>query len=263
MKSTLCIAAALLLAPLHAVAQTQPVRVDRDTECRWNGDQERYCETREYQLPARARLEVDAGVNGGIDVAGWDRDEIRLVARVQAWSRDGDPRRIAESIRISTGDLIEAEGDRMGRREGWSVSYELMVPRATELWLQARNGGIDLADLTGRVEARTTNGGISLVGSAGNVRGETTNGGLHLELTGDTWRGSGVDLRTTNGGVRIMVPEDYDAELETGTVNGGMEIDFPVMVQGRINRTLRVELGTGGPLIRARTTNGGVVIRRS
>jgi hypothetical protein len=33
-------------------------------------------------------------------------------------------------------------------------------------------------------------------------------------------------------------------------------------VQGRIDRQLSVNLGSGGPLVRATTTNGGVSVKR-
>lgn len=257
------VAGLLLLAPALS-GQAAPIRVQEDVECHRGGDdRDRYCEVREYALEPRADLLVDAGSNGGIDVSGWDRDEVRLVARINASSRDGDPREMAREIEIRTGATIEADGPRnRGRRSSWSVSFELMVPRSTALGLRASNGGIDLAGLTGDVEARTTNGGIRLVGGAGSVRGQTTNGGLRVELTGRTWEGRGVDLLTTNGGVAITVPDGYSAELEVGTVNGGMELGIPVMVQGRIDRTIRTRLGDGGPLVRAMTTNGGVVVRR-
>lgn len=252
---------ALLAAP--ATAQ-DPVRVEQDVDCQWGSrDRDNYCETREYALATRDRFEVDAGRNGGITVTGWDRNEVRLIARVQASSRDDDPRDVVREIQVRTGERIEAEGPReWGRGTGWSVSFELMVPRGTELRLRASNGGIRLAELTGVVDARTTNGGIHLVGGGGAVRGETTNGGLHVELLGDRWDGDGVDLRTTNGGVEIVVPRGYSAELETGTVNGGMRLDLPVTVQGRIDRRIRTTLGDGGPMIRALTTNGGVRLRQ-
>lgn len=248
----------------HALAaQAQPIRVAEDVECRSHGsDRERYCEEREYSLAARPDLTVDAGQNGGIQVSGWDRDEIRLVARIQASSRDGDPRALARAVEVRTGSTVEATGPRTDRQDSWAASFELMVPRATALRLRASNGGIGLHDLTGDVAARTTNGGISVVGGAGRLHGETTNGGLRLDLTGRTWDGAGVDLRTTNGGVQIRVPDDYSAELEIGTVNGGMQLEIPTTVQGRIDRTIRTQLGAGGPLIRATTTNGGVVVRR-
>ena len=48
---------------------------------------------------------------------------------------------------------------------------------------------------------------------------------------------------------------------ETGTVNGGMSIDFPVTIWGNIGRRITTTLGSGGPRIRAVTTNGAVRIR--
>lgn len=264
MKRTLCFAAALAAVASPVFAQA-PIRI-HETECRSGGDRDRYCEVREYVVPARDAIEIDAGQNGGIEVVGWDRNEIRVVARLQADGRDeAAARRLAAEVRVRVGGVIEAEGPRSGwnRGEHWSVSYEVHVPRRTRLALEASNGGLRLEGLSGEVDASTSNGGISLTGGAGRVRGETTNGGLRVELTGRSWAGEGVDLRTTNGGVTIRVPEGYSARLETGTVNGGMDLDFPVTVEGRVHRTIRTTLGEGGPLIRAMTTNGGVALERN
>jgi hypothetical protein len=63
---------------------------------------------------------------------------------------------------------------------------------------------------------------VSNVG--GDIRGETTNGGLNIDLKGDRWDGAGLDVETHNGGVRMTLPENYSAELETGTTNGGVTI---------------------------------------
>jgi DUF4097 and DUF4098 domain-containing protein YvlB len=95
------------------------------------------------------------------------------------------------------------------------------------------------------------------------VRGGTTNGGLVVELDGPQWDGETLDVKTTNGGIVMSLPENYSAHLETGTVNGHLSVDFPVTVQGRITRELAVNLGSGGPTVRAMTTNGGVKIRRT
>ncbi len=253
----------LALVPGAVHAQAAPDRVEAVACDSGHDDRDRYCEIREYTLPALSSISVDAGPNGGIRVEGWDRDEIRLRARVGARDRRDDPRDLAREIRIMTGEVIRADGPPMrGSGRGWWVSYDLMVPRATALRLAARNGGIALERLAGDVDARTTNGGLTVVGGSGRIHGETVNGGVRVELTGDAWQGEGVDLRTTNGGVRIAVPDGYSAELETGTVNGSMRLDFPVTVQGRVHRRIRTELGNGGPLIRAITTNGGVTVTR-
>ena len=59
----------------------------------------------------------------------------------------------------------------------------------------------------------------------------------------------------------LAIPDGYNAELETRTVNGGLRIDFPITVQGELTgRGISTTLGSGGPLVRVRTTNGGVKI---
>ena len=106
------------------------------------------------------------------------------------------------------------------------------------------------------------NGGMSLSRLAGDVDAHTTNGGLEVELSGDRWKGSGLSATTTNGGVTLEIPKNYNAELETGTVNGSVQVDFPITVEGKISKKLEATLGDGGPRVRVRTTNGGVHLRR-
>ena len=235
MKRRAVVAAmAVLLAMIAAAAVAGEWKtIDNDRWCResrWNGDQETYCEVREITIPAgRDVIRVDGGANGGIEVEGWDRDEIEIRVKVKAWDQDeDDARQMVEDIDVEVdGRVIRAEGPRQRHRHGWSVSYRLMVPRQSNLDLQATNGGLAVTDVEGEIYLDTTNGGISISNLAGDVKGTTTNGGLNVELTGDRWEGDGLDVRSTNGGVSLEIPEDYNAELETGTVNGGIEVDFP------------------------------------
>jgi hypothetical protein len=260
-------AAGVALAPGAAVAQ-RVLEDDPWCDRSWGDrDADRYCEVREFTLPTdRGVIAVDGRANGGITVEGWNRDEISVRAKVQSWSRwDDDARGLASEIDILLdGRTIRASGPRTRRREGWSVSYELMVPTESNLSLETVNGGIKVMGVHGDIEFRATNGGIALDDVGGDVRGRTTNGGIHVELYGDEWDGAGLDVQTTNGGVTLDVPDDYRATLTSGTVNGGLRIDFPIVVQGRINRRqITTDLNGGGTPIRAMTTNGGVTIRRN
>jgi hypothetical protein len=255
----------LLLPVTSALAQRDRESADWLEECRsgrW-GDDARACDVRETTIPARRRLTVDGGQNGGVSVIGWDRDEIRVVARIQTHarrSRDADA--LLDEVRIVTGEEIRASGPRTRDGESWSASFVVYVPRRTDLALETHNGGVRIRDVDGELRFRAVNGGVTLDDVGGDVRGETQNGGLQVALTGSRWRGEGLDVRTQNGGVQLSVPERYDADLETGTVNGRFDIDIPITVRGRIDRTIRTRLGAGGPLVRVMTTNGGVSVRR-
>jgi hypothetical protein len=257
----------LILAAGAASAGAQDWRVvsgdgwcdDRDGD----GGRARFCEVRETTLRPSGTLSVDAAPNGGIQVTGSDEGTVRLQVKVLAVAgSDAAARQMVSEVHVRTSGTISAEGPDTRSREWWTVSYRLTVPARTDLDLRSHNGGITLTGVRGRTEFTTTNGGVTVKDAGGSIHGRTTNGGVKVALTGESWDGEGLDVTTTNGGVTLEVPPDYNAHLETGTVNGGVHMDFPVRVQGRLDRELSTDLGSGGPTIRARTTNGGVVVKR-
>jgi hypothetical protein len=232
---------------------------------RWSNDREQFCEVRRLTVTAAGTLAVDAAPNGGIDVRGEGRGDILVLAKIQAQADDmGRAKQIADAVRVTARpDKVSADGPSgMGRRESWSVSYRLMVPTVSSLSLSSVNGGISIDDVDGDVEFKTVNGGVKLSNMAGNVRGRTSNGGVNVDLDGPGWRGEGLNVETSNGGVNLRIAEQYSAHLETSTNNGGYNIDFPLTVQGRIDRDINANLGSGGAPIRIRTNNGGVRITR-
>src|SRR5215475_7507572 len=263
--------ATLCLACSSAVAQRgereDRGKVERGLSCNdnWGGDRPSHCVIKEQTVAATGgTITVDGMMNGGVTVKGWDRNEIFVRAKIQTQaSTEAEAQALSGQIRIETGGgNIHAEGPETRDRQSWSVSYEVSVPQSSNLSLKAHNGGIGVSDVRGRIEFNTTNGGVTLRRLAGDVKGETTNGGLSIELSGAGWDGEGMDVRTSNGGVVLSIPDNYSARLETGTVNGGLKTDYPITVNGEIKRELSVNLGGGGQTIRAMTTNGGVQIKR-
>ena len=232
----------------------------------WQGDRDRghACEVRDTQLAAPgSALVVDASPNGGIRVEGWDQPGVLVRAVVQAWGEtDADARNVLGAVRVdAAGGRVTAEGpERDGGRDrsGWSVSYRIWAPPQTALDLQARNGGISIHAMHGESRFATTNGGVTLNDVSGRVVGRTANGGVTVRLAGARWDGAGLEVETTNGGVTLALPRDYSAALEVSTVNGGLHADVPVTLPDRRTRELRTTLGSGGPLIKVRTVNGGV-----
>lgn len=271
--SLLVIGASLLTCAAHAAGQSANWSTgacgsdEGNTHNRsWWGDQKRVCELRTTTIKLGGEHLAVKSENGGIEVTGEDRSDVVVEARVQAWaSSEADARNILRQVTIETsGDSIRDNGPHFHLgSSGYGVNYRLRVPRKLGVDLKSENGGIDIAHLEGQIRFDTTNGGVGLNDLAGDVHGSTVNGGLDIALTGTSWRGQGLNAETTNGGVTLKVPDHYNAHLEAGTVNGGIEVNFPITIQGDIKNRISTNLGSGGPTIHAETTNGGVEINRT
>jgi hypothetical protein len=234
------------------------------------GSRSRHCEIRETGMKATGRaLTIDPGMNGGVEIIGWNNsDSIAITARIQVNARSsGDAETIARDIKIeASGGTIRATGGSgpSGRRQNWSVSFVVMVPRRSDLTLSTENGPLSVEDVSGRMDLQTQNGPLSLSGVGGDVHASAQNGPLTIELSGTRWEGTGLDAETQNGPADLRIPDNYNAKIEFGTVNGPMDVGFPITVtiSGRIKDRISTTLGSGGPPIRVVTTNGPMTVRR-
>jgi hypothetical protein len=222
-----------------------------------------YCEVREFTFSPSGAVTLDASPNGSIDVRGWNRGEVHLLAKVEGKARSDDlAYRLVSEVQIGMGQEVKASGPKTGRGESWWVSYRANVPGNVDMELSAMNGSIAIEDVAGTLRMTTVNGGISLGQVSGDVTARTVNGGIKAQLAGASWDGAGLELRATNGGIEVAIPDEYNAVLEAATTNGGIQVDFPVTVTGRITRRLNTTLGNGGATISATTTNGAVKFKK-
>lgn len=158
--------------------------------------------------------------------------------------------------------------------------------------VDAGSGSIRLENITGSTKAHTGSGSIRAEGVAGMFNGESGSGSIYLQqtapgdvvvstgsgssnlkgITGSVRASSGsgritVDgrqegdwqLDTGSGSVRVSLPADAAFELDAESNSGGIDVDHPLTVEGRISR--RHVSGTvrgGGPLLRIDTGSGGI-----
>jgi DUF4097 and DUF4098 domain-containing protein YvlB len=198
--------AAFVFAAAMAPAQEKKLICDE----RGNGKQNRVCEMREMSVSMTGKLAVDATPNGGISVKGWDRNEILVRAKVEAWgASESESKDRLTQVKVETaGAKVKADGPRSGMTgkwgdQKWSVSYEVFTPRKIDLNLESVNGGIHIAEIRGNLTFERVNGGVTLMGVNGTVKGETVNGGVNVDIAGTRWEGEGLQVETVNGGVKI------------------------------------------------------------
>lgn len=165
----------------------------------------------------------------------------------------------AERVRVET----IAPRVRLGSHK---VLFTVKVPAGVHVDLRTINGGVRLENVGGEVRATSTNGGVrGRIAAASLVEARTTNGGVDLELTGALAPEGRLMLTSVNGGVKLKVPPDTQAQVRARCTNGRISVtDLPFAAEGEQNRR-RVDgtLNGGGARIELQTTNGGVSLGRS
>jgi hypothetical protein len=249
---------------IPAAAQTPPDARECTTNQYRVNELVSHAEIKEQRLANAPTDYVNPGQNGSIRVHGWTNSDVLVRACVHtAAPTEAEARGLVSQISIANGPgRIEPSGPSVSDESHWDVSYELWVPVSSNLDLRAHNGSITVSDVKGQTRFHTENGSVHLNGVAGDVDGSTTNGSVSIELAGAGWNGRGLRAETTNGSVHLVIPENFSAQVEASTVNGKLKVDFPVTVSGEIGRNARFQVGSGGPLVEAKTVNGSVTISR-
>jgi hypothetical protein len=256
--------ALLALAPATALCQES----DEDwlEDCQEDFDRGRlvaFCEVRVSTPPVgNGPIRIEPSVNGGVSIVGWEQSRVEVHARIVARARtEAEAAELASAVNVSSDEVIGADGPSNDRSRNWSVSFLVYVPAASDAEAETSNGPLSVTGVTGRMRLDAQNGPIRLRDVGGDVVARTQNG----PLSGTQWDGAGLDAETVNGPVTLTVPDGFNADLETGTVNGPFTSDIPITmtIRGRVGRPFNGTLGQGGPPIRVVTVNGPVRIRAS
>jgi hypothetical protein len=202
-----------------------------------------------------------------------------------------DDRGLDERVSISYEITVPANTETVASSGSGSIS---VVDIAAPVEVSAGSGSIRLENIGGAVEASTGSGTIRADGVAGAFDGSTGSGGIKMsqtapgdvkvstgsgssELTGVVGAvranaGSGRivvegnmegdwDLETGSGSIRVTLPADAAFDLEAESNSGGIDIDHPLTVQGKVSeRHITGNVRGGGPLLKIDTGSGGVSV---
>ncbi len=211
-------------------------------------------------------------INGRIDAVATDGDRVEVRA-TKRWKRS-DPDEVTIEVLEHDGGVTicthyPGRGNRCSAGGGGrmsvhdndvAVDYEVRVPAGVAFTGRAVNGGVGAEGLAGDVLAQSVNGSID-VSTSGAVTAETVNGSIRASTGVSHWKDQ-MSFRTVNGRIELMLPEDADAEVSAVSVNGAIETDLPLRVQGRWGpKRLSGTIGHGGGKLSLETVNGRIRLR--
>ena len=143
-----------------------------------------------------------------------------------------------------------------------SVDFTVRVPAGVGFIGRTVNGDVDALGIDGDVRAHTVNGDVD-ISSNGLAEATTVNGSITASMDRANWDGT-LSFTTVNGSVTLEMPDDLNCDLSVSTVNGHLDFDFPLTVEGRFSpRHVKGTIGQGGRSLVIKTVNGSVQLRRS
>ena len=167
----------------------------------------------------------------------------------------------AAEIRTSGGaiKLGRMGGTVDARTSGGNINLDSAVGPVT---LKTSGGSIAVGRVDGPADLSTSGGGIRIDAASGVLRAHTSGGsiraGIKGPLTGD------CSLTTSGGGVRVTIDPQAAFRLDAATSGGEVDatgLTLTLEKSARDRRQLAGIVNGGGPLLKLRTSGGGIMVR--
>ena len=187
-----------------------------------------------------------------------------------------------------------------GLRPQVLVHFDVTMPAAADLEAKTTDGPLNVDGINGRIQITSTDGAVAAHACSGRIEARTTDGDLLLDgvrgeilahstdgkviiaglleildasttdgrIDVDAQDGSRMNgewsIHSSDGDVNLRLPDGFSADLDVTTGDGDITNDFPVTMQGKVtSHRLTGKMFQGGNLLRIRTSDGNVVIRKT
>jgi Putative adhesin len=179
-----------------------------------------------FTVESGGKLILDTDI-GSVEVRGTEAGSVDIAVHREV--RHGDRDKILREFKLKfeqRGNDVTVTGDR--ERHGfhwlwdniWSrlkVRFVITVPQAFDVDVRTSGGGVDIADLRGKVAARTSGGSVSCDRIGGDVEARTSGGSVRIGVAEGH-----VEAHTSGGDVRI---ERAGGEVDAHTSGGSITVD--------------------------------------
>jgi DUF4097 and DUF4098 domain-containing protein YvlB len=199
----------------------------------------------------------------------WNRLRVKYIIHV--------PEVYNIDLRTSGGSIsVEVlEGEVNVRTSGGSLDLDDITG---PVWGKTSGGSIRVGNINGDVDIDTSGGSINIDRARGNVTAHTSGGSItvdevmgsiHADTSGGSIKAhiskqpdSDCRLTTSGGGVTVYLTRNIAVDLDASTSGGSVHTEFPVTIQGKIDkRKLKSKINGGGPLLTLHTSGGSIYIK--
>lgn len=209
---------------------------------------------------------------GDVEITGWDRDEIEVMAKAAAPAESQRPRSARESAGRGTVPDVEVRetGDGIlirtltfeGPGKPPAANYEVRVPNSVVLTgIRISEGNLTIADVFGRIDASVDLGDLTVRNYSGPLRATVGTGNADVEVL-DLRDGDEISITSRRGDIFLRLERGAGAIIEADAPRGQVSSDFDLGVKLPAS-TVKGWIGQGGPSVILRASDGRIQVIRT
>ena len=166
--------------------------------------------------------------------------------------KDADMECTDRGLRVHDGD----------RDHDLDIDIEVTVPKSVLVDAHSVSGDVNVSGAEGVVKAGSVSGDVEMTHlRASSVSASSVSGDIEVGI--DAFTGDGdMSFKSVSGDVTVTLPAGTDADVTMRSVSGDLDTDFPLTLNGRMDRhSLEARIGKGGRQLEVATVSGDVKLR--
>jgi hypothetical protein len=133
-----------------------------------------------------------------------------------------------------------------------------------DIRLHTGDGSIEAHDLDGKVDADSGDGHIRIAGRFDALNVKTGDGSVDTRVQSGYKMASSWSIRTGDGSVDLVLPSDFQTNIDASTGDGHISLGIPVTVEGTFsNSQIHGKMNGGGQPLTIHTGDGSIRLSKS
>jgi Putative adhesin len=133
-----------------------------------------------------------------------------------------------------------------------------------DIRLRTGDGSIEAHDIDGKVEADSGDGHIRIAGRFDALNVKTGDGSVDTRVQPGSKMASSWSIRTGDGSVDLVLPGDFQADINATTGDGHISLGIPVTVEGTFSKSeIRGKMNGGGQPLTIHTGDGSIRLSKT
>jgi DUF4097 and DUF4098 domain-containing protein YvlB len=220
------------------------------------------------------RIELIARVTGHWGIS-WGHNSRRLHIEVRM-PREGDldvhsgdgsvqVESVSGTVKVYTGDGSVKANTLAGNIDLHTNDGSISVDSLKgDIRLHTGDGSIEARDLDGKVDADSGDGHIRIAGRFDALNVKTGDGSVDTRVQPGSKMATSWTIRTGDGSVDLVLPSDFQTNIDASTGDGHISLGIPVTVEGTFsNSQIHGKMNGGGQPLTIHTGDGSIRLSKS